>query len=82
MIDLSPKAQFRTLQKEHHDKFANLITEPAMRTALTHAFAELGFTGITTDELNGAKKFMVVFSRMAEPDTFPQGLPPKNLHNQ
>lgn len=79
MIELSPKRQFQVLHKEHMEKFSDLVAQPAMKTALTHAFAQLATSPVTTEELGGAKKFLVIFASMSEPDATPQPLPAKTL---
>lgn len=78
MVDLSPRQQFQSLRKEDADKLAAIMNEPAMRTALTYAFAHLGHTGVTPDELNGAKKFIVILASLHEPE-IKRRLPQKSL---
>jgi hypothetical protein len=77
-VDLDPKRQFRLLSPDHHKQFANLITDPAMRLAMNVALTQLCQTGITTDELNGAKKYMAILSSLADAET-PKRMPQKTL---
>lgn len=77
-MDLSPKSQFQSLHKEYCDAFCKLITEPAMRVGLTSAFAQLQFGGVTTEEMNGAKKFIAILAALGEPPAS-NHLPSKEL---
>lgn len=66
MINISPKQQFQTIHVEHAKRFGELVADPSVRVAMTSAFAELQFGGVTTEEMNGAKKFIAIFAGLAE----------------
>lgn len=65
-IELSPKKQFQNQFKEAAEQFANLIQQPALKVALTFAFAQLGHGPVTPEELMGAKKFIVIFTNLSD----------------
>jgi hypothetical protein len=80
MIDLSPRKQFQDLRKDDASAFAGMIAQPAVRTALTYALAQLTHQAVTTEELNGAKKFIIVFASLHE-DKEQKPLPAKTLQH-
>lgn len=78
--DLNPKEQFKLLLPEHYKSFADLISHPSMRLGLNHALIQLTHSGVTTEELCGAKKFIGILSNLSNDDPVAQ-LPVKSLQN-
>lgn len=78
MINLSAKKQFQTIRKTDAEAFANIISTDAMRTALTYALAELATSGVTPEELIGAKLFMRILADLCE-TAEAQKIPNKDL---
>ncbi len=78
MIDLSPKSQFRLITPDHFKAFGDLIVHPSMRLGMNVALTQLTHSGITTEELNGAKKYMNLLADLTNTDK-PKRLPQKSL---
>ncbi len=78
MIDLNAKNHFRLLTPDHYKDFADLIAHPAMRLAMNAALNQLIQSPVTTEELNGAKKYMNILASLSTLET-PQRLPQKSL---
>lgn len=79
-VDLDPRAQFRVHMSDYYAKFATMIAEPAMRLGMNTALTQLCQSGVTTEELNGAKKYMKILSSLTDNDP-PKRLPQKTLKN-
>lgn len=77
-VDLNPKNQFKTLTPDHHKAFADLIAQPAMRMGMNVALTQLCQSGITTEELNGAKHYMRILSSLTDSEP-PKRLPQRKL---
>ncbi len=77
MVEL-PKHQFLN-RKEDAEHLGEILAQPAIRTAITYAFAQMSYSGVTTEELNGAKKFITILTTLHEPELKRKGLPAKNL---
>ena len=78
--DLDPKSQFKLLHQDHYRAFAELVVQPSMRVGINFALIQLTHSGVTTDQLNGAKKFINILSNLSNDDP-PATLPRKALKN-
>ena len=65
---LKPESQFRTI-----------IRSTEMQSAITYAFAQFSISNPTTEESTGARKWVEIFTNLAEPTPPPTTFPDKRL---
>ena len=78
MIVLSPKLQFQKGCPEEAKSLAEQAPSKWMASALTHALAQMSADKASQREMDGARKFIVVFLNLAEESEEPGTLPDKS----
>jgi hypothetical protein len=66
MLSLSPSLHFQKYNKDAAAELHSAVRTGWMAAALTCALSEMAFGNASTEELNGARKFIKTFMNMAE----------------
>ena len=78
MIDLSPKKQFQT-SKEDVEAFLNVMSQPVIRKVITGAMAQMAYEAKTSQEMQGAKSFIEIFTQFGDEIKKAQSMPVRAL---
>lgn len=76
--ELSPRRQFQLYRKEEAEKFTAILGDPVFKSAITYAMSDFVYSGVTTEEIQGAKKFLLHLLKLPEPQNN-SPMPAKNL---
>lgn len=65
-MTFSPKSQWCS-SGERREKLAQLVADPVIPSALTHALADIAYHGATAEQMVGARKIIDAFLGLSDP---------------
>ena len=80
-MTLDPKTQFLKLQPSSADKIRAEVEQPYFQNAISFALAEFATTGVTGEQMDGAKKFIGVLLSIGDKAVDAPKFPKKRLES-